>query len=40
MFPHRTESLDQMPIQPANILKILKLGGGNIGTWEISLSSS
>ena len=38
-FTHITETLEQKLIQPANILTIPKLGSGNMGTWEPSLSS-
>ena len=39
-FTLRAETLEQKHIVPANILTIPKFGGGNIGTWEHSLSSS
>ena len=39
-FPLKVETLEQNPIQLANILVIIKLGGGNMGTVQPSLSSS
>ena len=37
---HRPETSEQKPIQPVNILTILSLRGGNMGTGEPSLSFS
>ena len=34
-FIHIAETLEQNPIKPTNILTILKLGGGNMGTIEL-----
>ena len=39
-FPHRIETLEQKPTKLGNILTILNLRGGNMGTRKPSLSSS
>ena len=40
VFPHKVETWDPKPIQPANILTIMNLRSGNVGTGKPSLSSS
>ena len=39
-FPHKTETWEQKPIEPGNVLTTLNFRGGNMGTGEPSLSSS
>ena len=39
-FPHKIETREQKPTEPRNILTILNLRCGNMGTGEPSLSSS
>ena len=39
-FPYRAETWEQKPTEPRDILTILNLRGGNMGTGEPSLSSS